>query len=74
VAVEHLGLVLVPGGGGAVGVQDQGPAPAVDDHLMVEPAQKDTVRDGRRAAVGLVLGVVHLARFGGLVAPARMLP
>ena len=39
VAVEHLGLVGIPRGGGPVGVQDQGPAPPVDDHLMVEPAQ-----------------------------------
>jgi len=38
VAVQDLGLVLVPGGGGAVGVQDQGPAPAVDDDQVVEPA------------------------------------
>src|SRR6266550_8348351 len=36
VAVQDLGLVLVPGGGGAVRVDDQGPAPAVDDHLVVE--------------------------------------
>ncbi len=33
-AVEHFGRVLVPGGGGAVGVQDQGPAPLVDYHLV----------------------------------------
>jgi hypothetical protein len=35
VAVQDLRLVLVPGGGGAVGVQDQGPAPPVDDDLVV---------------------------------------
>ena len=39
VAVQHLRLVRVPRGGGAVGVQDQGPAPPVDHHLVVEPAQ-----------------------------------
>jgi hypothetical protein len=39
VAVQHLRLVLVPGGGGPVRVQDQGPAPSVDDDLMVIPAQ-----------------------------------
>jgi hypothetical protein len=33
VAVQDLGLVLVPRRGGAVRVQDQGPAPPVDDHL-----------------------------------------
>jgi glycine cleavage system aminomethyltransferase T len=38
VAVQDLGLVLVPGGGGAVGVQDQGPALAVDGDLVVVPA------------------------------------
>src|SRR5258707_5030939 len=74
VAVQDLGPVFVPGRGGAVGVQDQGPAPPVDDDLVVEPAKKHAVLDGRRAAVGLVLGVVHLARLGGLVAPACPLP
>ncbi len=39
VAVQHFGLVRVPGGGGAVGVQDQGPAPPVDTDLVVERAQ-----------------------------------
>ena len=39
VAVEDLRLVGVPGGGGAVGVQDQGPAPPVDHDLVVEPAE-----------------------------------
>ena len=68
-AVELLGFVFVPGGGGAVGVQDQGPAPAVDHDLVVEPAQKHAVLDAGRAAVGLVPGVVDLARLGGLVAP-----
>src|SRR5205807_7026488 len=36
VAVQGLGFVLVPRGGRPVGVQDQGPAPAVDDDLVVE--------------------------------------
>ena len=39
VAVEHLGLAGVPRGGGTVGVQDQGPAPPVDDNLMVKSAK-----------------------------------
>ena len=45
VAVEHLGLVLVPGGRRPVRVDDQGPAPAVDRDLVVEPAQKHAVLD-----------------------------
>ena len=44
VAVQGLGLVLVPGGGGAVGVDDQGPAPAVDD-------DEGWVRPGRPAGI-----------------------
>ena len=39
VAVQDLRFVGVPGGGGAVRVQDQGPAPPMDDNLVVEPAQ-----------------------------------
>src|SRR6516225_2364226 len=57
VAVQHLGLVLVPGGGGAVRVQYQGPAPPVDRHLVMERAQQDTVRDRGLPAVGPVPGV-----------------
>ena len=38
VAVEDFGFVGIPGTGGTVGVQDQGPAPPVDDNLMVKPA------------------------------------
>jgi hypothetical protein len=34
VAVQDLRLVLVPRGGGAVGVDDQGPAPAVNGDLV----------------------------------------
>src|SRR6185437_14702917 len=45
VAVEHLGLVLVPGRGRPVRVDDQGPAPAVDRDLVMEPAQKYAVAD-----------------------------
>jgi hypothetical protein len=36
VAMEDLCLVGVPCGGGAVGVQDEGPAPPVDRDLVVE--------------------------------------
>src|SRR5690349_20136649 len=41
----------------------------MDHHLVVEPAPQHAILDGRRAAVGLVPGVVHLAGLGGLVAP-----
>src|SRR5258706_12515641 len=70
VAVQDLGLVLVPRRGGAVGVQDQGPAPPVDHDLVVEETQQDAVLGAGLAAVLLVLGVVHLAGAGGLVAAA----
>src|SRR6185437_28849 len=53
-----------------VRVDDQSPSPPVNHDLMVERAQQNTVLDGRRAAVGLVRGVVHLAGAGGLVAAA----
>jgi hypothetical protein len=43
VAVQHLGLVLVPGGGRPVRVDDQGPAPAVDGDLVVEGAKEYAV-------------------------------
>src|SRR6266567_6692330 len=70
VAVEHFGLVVVPRAGGPVGVDDQGPAPAVNHDLVMERAEQDTVLHGRLAAAGLVPGMVHLARPGGLVAAA----
>src|SRR6201995_477481 len=57
VAVQDFGLVLVPRGGGAVGVDGQGPAPAVNHDLVVEGAQEHAVLDGGRAAAGLVRGV-----------------
>jgi DeoC/LacD family aldolase len=61
VAVQHLGLVLVPGGGGPVGVQHQGPALPVDRDLVMEGAQQHAVFGAGLAAVGFVPGVVHLA-------------
>src|SRR5580658_9180551 len=66
VAVQDLGAVGVPGGGGAVGVQDELPAPAVDGDLVVEEAEEDAVCDAGGAAVGLVADVVDLAGGGGL--------
>ena len=61
VAVEDLGPVAVPGGGGPVGVQDQGPAPPVDDDLVVIAAQQDAVLGAGLAAIGLVLDVMDFA-------------
>src|SRR5579863_6643617 len=68
--MEDLGAVGVPGGGGAVGVQDELPAPAVDDHLMMVETEQNAVFDAGGAAVGLVPDVVDLAAGGGLGAPA----
>src|SRR5271166_1320138 len=52
------------GGGGAVGVEYEPPAAAVDAHVVVELAQQHAVADGGLAAVGLVLQVVHVAPGG----------
>src|SRR6202007_2654238 len=70
VAVQDLGPVGVPGGGGPVRVQGQCPAPPVDDHLVMEKTQEYAVLDAGGAAVGLVPDVVDLARGGGLGAAA----
>src|SRR5437867_2482169 len=56
VAVDDLGLVLVPRGRRPVGVEDDGPAPLVDDDLMVKEAEQGTIFDAGRAAVGPVPG------------------
>ena len=69
-AVDDFGLVLVPRGGGAVGVEDDGPAPLMDDDLMVEEAEQGAVGDAGRADAGLVAEVVDLAAGRGLVAAA----
>src|SRR4029077_6339603 len=70
VAVQHLGLVLVPCAGRAVRVDDQGPAPAMNHDLVVERAEQDAVLGGGLAAVSLVFRMVHLAGAGGLGAAA----
>src|ERR1035437_6832594 len=70
VAAQDFGFVPVPGGGGAVGVADQGPAHPVDHDVMVIPAQQDAVLQAGDAAVALVPEVVDLAGCGGLVAAA----
>src|SRR6185437_9704718 len=70
VAVQDLGLVLVPGSGGAIRIDHEGPAALVDHHLVVVPAQEDAVSDAGLAAVGFVAGVVDLACSRGLPAAA----
>src|SRR5690349_22492283 len=70
VAAQDLGLVLVPGSGGAIRIDHEGPAALVDHDLVVVPAQEDAVSDAGLAAVGLVAGVVDLARSRGLLAAA----
>src|SRR6516164_3957089 len=67
VAVQGA-AVRAGGGGGAVGVQGQGPAPAVDDDLVVERAQGDQVPQGGRAGLGAGDQVVDVADAGGLIA------
>jgi hypothetical protein len=74
VAAEDLGAVGAAGGGGAVGVQRDGPAPLVDHDVVVEETEQCAVFDRGGAAVGLVGQVMHLTGGGGLVAAARMLP
>src|ERR1700722_3671554 len=78
VAVQDLGPVGVVGGGGAVGMENDGPAPLVDHDVVVIPAEKSAVVEAGLAAVGLGSGVVDLAGRGGLVAavgePAVLVP
>jgi hypothetical protein len=73
VAAENLGAVGTAGGGGAVGVQGNFPAPLVDRHVVVEEAVQGAPVDAGGAAVGQVGQMVHFARRGGLVAAPRML-
>ena len=56
--------------GRAVGMEDQGPAEAVDADLVVVLAEQDQVRQAGLAAVGAVHDVVDLASRRGLVATA----
>src|SRR6201996_2339765 len=72
VAVQGGAVVPVPGGGGPVGVDHQGPAELVDDDVVVVPAHQHAVPQGGFPAVGLRRGVVDLAGAGGLgAAPAQ---
>src|SRR3984885_10210906 len=68
VAVQDLPFGSV-GRGGAVGVQDEPPAAAVDADVVVELAQQHALTHGGFAAVFLVLQVVHVAPGGGPPAP-----
>src|ERR1700760_4897706 len=70
VAVQDLSLVFIPGGGGAVGVDHEGPALAVDHHLVMVKAEQYAAGEAGGAAVGLVLDVVDLAGGVGLGAAA----
>src|SRR4029077_15168540 len=76
VAVQDFGLVLVPCAGRAVRVDDQGPAPAVDDDLVVERAEQHAVLRRSFPAVGFVPAVVDLAgpRGGGAAAGTVAVP
>jgi hypothetical protein len=59
--MDDLGLVLVPGCGRAIRVQDHGPAPLVNDNLVVKETKQGAVFDAGRAAVLAVPQVVDLA-------------
>src|ERR1700691_1902402 len=74
VAVDDLGLVPVPCGGGAVGVQDEGPAHPVDHDLVVVAAEQDAVFEAGFPAAGLVGQVVDLTCRRGLGTATRILP
>lgn len=56
--------------GGAIGVQDQGPAEPVHAHFMVVGTQQDQVFQPGLAAAGAVNHMVHMASCRRLVAAA----
>ena len=77
VAVEGALFVGAGGGGGAVGVQGEVPAPAVDGGEVVEGAEQDQVVQAGGAAVAAGSEVVGLAGGGALAAagePAAAVP
>ena len=74
VASQDFVAVGAAGGGGAVGVQGDGPAPLVNGHVMVKEAVERTSVHAGLPAVGQVGHMVHLTGGGGLVAAAGMLP
>jgi hypothetical protein len=59
---------------GAVGVDGEGPAELVQDHVVVPPAVIFEVGEAGGAAIGPVGDVVGFAAGGGLAAAAGMLP
>src|ERR1700722_6533974 len=69
VAAQHLGPVRVPRGRGAIGIEDQGPAPPVYDDVMMVKTQKNALVEAGLAAAGPGRDVVHLTRRRGLPAP-----
>src|SRR5580693_9982576 len=76
VAVEDFGAVGAAGGGGAVGIEGDGPAPLMDRYMMVEETVQGAAVDAGLPAVGQVGHMVHFTGCGGLVAaagPAAML-
>src|SRR5215471_15170003 len=67
-AVVAAGSVGADRGGGAVGVEANGPAPFMDHDEVMEPAQKEQISEGCRAAMGPGCDVVHVADRWRLVA------
>jgi hypothetical protein len=61
VTSQDFGAVGAAGGGGAVGVEGDGPAPLVDCDVMVEEAVERTSVHAGLPAVGQVGHVVHFA-------------
>jgi hypothetical protein len=59
--VEDFGAVGAAGGGGAVRVEGDGPAPLVDSHVVVEETVKCAAVDAGGAAIGQVGDVVRFA-------------
>jgi hypothetical protein len=59
-ASESLAAIGAAGFHGAVGMEDDLPAPAMDARFVVEFAEKPAVIDRRLAAVALVPDVVHV--------------
>jgi hypothetical protein len=60
--------IRADGGGGAIGVKVQRPAPAVDDDEVMESAQWHQVVQRRGPAFGAGNHMVDLAQAGGVVA------
>jgi hypothetical protein len=61
VGSEDLAAVGASGFGGAVGVEDELPASAMNADIMMELAYQGTILHGGFAAVFLVAEVVHVA-------------